>query len=90
MRYQDVLLLVNVFYIPCELLKLVYKILSKPAENKLGEAVVLKPLIVQTVTYVLIWGVMTGVAFVGHEPLVLQSENKYSNLFIMVLLQCLI
>ena len=65
LTYSDVLLRINLVYIPLELGKLIYKILNKSVDNNLGEKVVMKPLLIQLITYVIIWVVMTSVAFVG-------------------------
>lgn len=71
----------------CTLLANFYNILTRPKDSQIGEPVKFKELFIQIFSYLLIVGLMQSLAYIGDEPLILESEKKqFSNGYFYLIL----
>ena len=53
-----------------------YNIFTRPADSEIGEPVKYKELFINVFSYLLIVGLMQSLAYIGDEPLILESDKK--------------
>ena len=53
-----------------------YNIFTRPADSEIGEPVKYKELFINVFSYLLIVGLMQSLAYIGNEPLILESDKK--------------
>ena len=66
-----------------------YAIFTKPADSQLGEKVVLKNILVQTFSYLLIIALLQSLAFIGDEPIInnYKLKDRNNSIFYIFMLQ---
>jgi hypothetical protein len=56
-----------------------YNIFTRPADLEIGEKVVYKELFINVFSFLLIAGLMQSLAYIGDEPLILESNKKQTS-----------
>jgi phosphatidylglycerophosphate synthase len=71
----------------CTFLTNFYNILTRPKDLEIGEPVKFKEFFIQIFSYLLIVGLMQSLAYIGDEPLILESDKKqFSNGYFYLLM----